>query len=278
MMKNQNILQIASSLLNGATGLVITAGAGMGVDSGLPDFRGSQGFWNAYPALGSAGLHFEDIANPRAFQEDVHRAWGFYGHRLNLYRRTEPHDGFGILLAIQKHFSRGAFVFTSNVDGQFGKAGFPEDRIVECHGSIHFLQCLNSCQPKIWSAESFHPAIDDQNCRLLSDCPVCLVCNGPARPNVLMFGDGKWIAVRTVGQMNRFRTWFRTVSRPVVIEIGAGQSVPTVRSFGESLGCPLIRINPREWDVSRRDDIGIKAGALEGIQMVAEGFGQGMSG
>uniref|UniRef100_A0A7C3LRH3 protein acetyllysine N-acetyltransferase n=1 Tax=Leptospirillum ferriphilum TaxID=178606 RepID=A0A7C3LRH3_9BACT len=272
-MKDQDVLRTVASLLKCTTGLVITAGAGMGVDSGLPDFRGPQGFWNAYPALGSAGLHFEDIANPRAFQEDLRRAWGFYGHRLNLYRHTEPHDGFGILLALQKHFSRGAFVFTSNVDGQFEKAGFPEERIVECHGSIHFLQCLIPCHEKTWSAEFFHPKTDDKNCRLLSDCPVCLVCNWPARPNVLMFGDGKWIAARTAEQMERFRIWFRTVSRPVVLEIGAGQSVPTVRSFGESLGCPLVRINPREWQVFRPKDAGMEMGAIKGLRMLAEIFG-----
>ena len=37
----------------------------MGVDSGLPDFRGTQGFWRAYPALGRARIAFESIASPR---------------------------------------------------------------------------------------------------------------------------------------------------------------------------------------------------------------------
>lgn len=272
-MKNQDILRTINPFLKNATGLVITAGAGMGVDSGLPDFRGSQGFWKAYPALGSSGIHFEDIANPRAFQEDTHQAWGFYGHRLNLYRRTEPHAGFRLLLALQKHFPQGAFVFTSNVDGQFQKAGFPEDRILECHGSIHFLQCQIPCHEEIWSAESFYPAIDEKACRISSACPPCPRCDRPARPNVLMFEDEHWITIRTGEQMKRFRTWFKDVSRPAVIEIGAGQAVPTVRAFGESLGCPLVRINPREWHVFRPEDTGVEAGALEGIQMLAEAFG-----
>ena len=57
---------------------VITAGAGMGVDSGLPDFRGNDGFWNAYPAL--KGYPFMEMANPRWFTVEPRRAWGFYGH------------------------------------------------------------------------------------------------------------------------------------------------------------------------------------------------------
>ena len=44
------ILQ-AKEIIKNADAIVITAGAGMGVDSGLPDFRGDQGFWKAYPPL-----------------------------------------------------------------------------------------------------------------------------------------------------------------------------------------------------------------------------------
>lgn len=67
-----------ADLLAEADGLLITAG----VDSGLPDFRGTEGFWRAYPALARAQIRFEEIANPRAFARDPKLAWGFYGHRL----------------------------------------------------------------------------------------------------------------------------------------------------------------------------------------------------
>jgi hypothetical protein len=56
-----------AELIRQADGLLITAGAGIGVDSGLPDFRGPQGFWGVYPALGRARIAFEQIANPAAF-------------------------------------------------------------------------------------------------------------------------------------------------------------------------------------------------------------------
>ena len=44
--------------------LIITAGAGMGVDSGLPDFRGTEGFWKAYPVIKDLGYSFSEMANP----------------------------------------------------------------------------------------------------------------------------------------------------------------------------------------------------------------------
>ena len=64
-------LSEATRALAGADALLITAGAGMGVDSGLPDFRGNEGFWKAYPALGRAKKSFTDMANPAdAWAED----------------------------------------------------------------------------------------------------------------------------------------------------------------------------------------------------------------
>lgn len=74
-----------------ADALIVAAGAGMMVDSGLPDFRGQAGFWRAYTALGRAKIDFYSIASPSAFETAPLMAWGFYGHRLGLYRATQPH-------------------------------------------------------------------------------------------------------------------------------------------------------------------------------------------
>ena len=137
----------------------------MGIDSGLPDFRGPEGFWRAYPALGLQRLMFEEIACPDAFVRDPEQAWGFYAHRLNLYRRTTPHAGFALLRAMAERLERGAFVFTSNVDGQFQKAGFDELQVAECHGSLHHLQCFHDCRGHIWPAADFAPEVDEARCR-----------------------------------------------------------------------------------------------------------------
>ena len=95
LLKHKNVLEQAAKAIMSAKNIIITAGAGMGVDSGLPDFRGDKGFWKAYPPLN--GIPFCEMANPEKFEENVRLAWGFYGHRLNLYRETVPHVGFSIL-------------------------------------------------------------------------------------------------------------------------------------------------------------------------------------
>src|SRR3954470_3296910 len=87
----------AAAAIRLAEAMLIGAGAGIGVDSGLPDFRGNEGFWKAYPPLKKLGLSFTRMANPYWFRQDPEQAWGFYGHRQNLYRATHPHPGFAIL-------------------------------------------------------------------------------------------------------------------------------------------------------------------------------------
>lgn len=260
----------AAELIAQADGLIITAGAGMGVDSGLPDFRGPEGFRQAYPALGCAGMHFEDVASPHTFATDPELAWGFYGHRLALYRATVPHAGFGLLREIANRLPEGGYVFTSNVDGQFQKAGFSTGGVVEIHGSIHHLQCVHGCLGDIWPAGSLKPVVDEAHCRLTSPLPRCPHCGAVARPNILMFGDDAWVQSRTEAQQWEFRAWRANVKRSVLIELGAGTRIPSVRRFGEGQGCPLIRINKTEAGAPRPQDVSLQAGALEAVTEIAE--------
>jgi NAD-dependent SIR2 family protein deacetylase len=226
-------VRLAAEIINAADALLVTAGAGMGVDSGLPDFRGTQGFWRAYPDIARLGLPFEEMANPSWFKADPALAWAFYGHRLNLYRSTVPHAGFTRLLEIGRSKAHDYFVFTSNVDGQFQKAGFSTERIVECHGSIHHFQCAACCTDNIWDAGCESVSIEDSSFRALEPLPRFRNCSAVARPNILMFGDWSWLSQRTEKQERRFSDWVarleRSSAKLAVIELGAGSAVPTVR-------------------------------------------------
>jgi len=260
-------IEAAADIIFQADALVVAAGAGMGVDSGLPDFRGNEGFWKAYPALGRERVEFHRIANPQSFLDNPAQAWGFYGHRLNLYRATKPHAGFEILKRWGESKVHGYRVFTSNVDGQFQAAGFDHAGIHECHGSIHHLQCLMECTNDIWSADDFSPEVDAENCLLLNAPPRCPRCGAMARPNVMMFGDWGWLPGRTAMQALRENEWLEAIGdhqRMVVVELGAGTAIPSVRSFGQRLvyeyGARLVRINPRESAVPSTSDVGL-AGA-----------------
>jgi NAD-dependent SIR2 family protein deacetylase len=272
MDENERLMR-AVCWLREADGMLVTAGAGMGVDSGLPDFRGTEGFWRAYPALKTQRLTFEDMANPRTLASHPRLGWGFYGHRLELYRRTTPHPGFQILRRWGATMPRGIAVFTSNVDGQFQKAGFAGDALAECHGSIHVLQCSEGCCKRLWPADDVAPVVDTETCELLSDLPLCPHCGALARPNILMFGDYDWIALRAEQQQARLQAWLASVQRLVVVEIGAGKTIPTVRWFSEHNGPRVIRINPRDFGIAPDRGIGLARGGEEGLTLLDKALG-----
>ena len=264
-------LQRAAEAIRSARAMLITSGAGMGVDSGLPDFRGDQGFWNAYPMYERLGINFIGAANPIHFSRDPEFGWGFYGHRTNLYRQTEPHAGFHLLQDWADEFDLDTFVVTSNVDGQFQKAGYREDQILEVHGSIHHLQCLTPCDSNIWANNEEIPVdFDSMRAKHVPNCPHC---QGTARPNILMFGDYSWLANRTHGQEMRFDLFIEQHrnDRIVVLEMGAGTAIPTIRHMSEQVGrrldATVIRINPREPHIDGKH-LSLACGALEGLQQI----------
>ena len=268
MSVDDTAIERAADAIRQADAMLVGAGAGMGVDSGLPDFRGDEGFWKNYPPFEKRGLNFYDLANPKWFEQDPELAWGFYGHRLHLYRQTEPHRGFALLASWAESMSLSPFVFTSNVDGQFQKAGFDDAQILECHGTIHHLQCAAPCRDEIWPADGIDVDVDPESFRAQGDLPACRHCSRVARPNVLMFGDFAWIGDRTRTQKQRFDRWLERAAETatVVVECGAGTAVPTVRrrceQASQRLNAPLVRINPHEAEAPA-DAVAIAAGAEE---------------
>jgi NAD-dependent SIR2 family protein deacetylase len=263
----------AASIVRDAEVFIITAGAGMGVDSGLPDFRGDRGFWNAYPAYARLGLSFVDCANPQHFSDDPSFGWGFYGHRTNLYRDTVPHEGFHLLRKWIARNDADYFVVTSNVDGQFQKAGYDDGRILEVHGSIHHLQCLTPCRHAIWNNDEVI-RIDATSMRASHPLPRCPHCGAVSRPNILMFGDWSWLPDRTRVQEHGFERFLGANAnrRIAVLEMGAGTAIPTIRATSERIGwncehATVIRINPREPEI-QPPHISLVCGALEGLRVI----------
>lgn len=270
-MPSPSIFIRAAEAVSSADRLIILSGAGMGVDSGLPDFRGNQGFWKAYPPYRALGLSFTDMASPQWFSRSPEMAWGFYGHRLNLYRNTRPHDGFRILRRWADHRD-GAFLYTSNVDGQFQKAGFDPLFIVECHGSIHHCQCMEKCGLGTIPADDIHVRVNQKTMKGRRPLPACPRCGSLLRPNILMFGDWEYAPRRCRDQEKRFESWLseRASRRGAIIEVGAGCAVPTVRMQSEYLSrvleWPLIRINPRDPRCNLPGSISVPSPGKAGIE------------
>ena len=85
-----------------------------------------------------------------------------------------------------------------------------------------------------------------------------------------MFNDGAWIADRTDAQFERLRRWRRAANKlsnkMVVIELGAGLAIPSVRRMSEQQGVPIVRINPRAPELGPHAGVAISLSALEALQ------------
>jgi hypothetical protein len=85
----------------------------------------------------------------------------------------------------------------------------------------------------------------------------------------MMFNDWHWLEHRQNQQADRMEQWLSNVNRPVVVEIGAGTAIPSVRHFSERIihefGGRLVRINPREPGVPTSLDVGLATGSKDGL-------------
>jgi NAD-dependent SIR2 family protein deacetylase len=140
--------------------------------------------------------------------------------------------------------------------------------VAECHGTIHSLQCIKPCVHAAWSAQGFEPTIDETTGRLINDMPTCPRCGKLARPNILMFGDWAWVDKYSERQLDRLAGWLRGPQRLIVVELGAGNALPTVRRFSERHGPRVIRINPRENSIAPDIGVGIAGGAAEVLRVL----------
>ncbi|OMJ65871.1 hypothetical protein SteCoe_37497 [Stentor coeruleus] len=252
--------------------LMITAGAGMSVDSGLPDFKGSHSFWEAYPPMKKLALTLPEVSNPLWFHRDPTFAWGFFGHRYHLYKNAIPHEGYNILKKWVK--DKKYFVYTSNIDGLFLKTGFPENKVAEFHGTIHYLQCLETykCSLDIWPMDQ-PIEYDPVTFRAIEPLPKCKNCGGLARPNINMFGDIGWVSDRSSEQIkNLENTVNESKWKMAVLEIGAGEALYTVRPYCQRLvnreKATLIRINPDKPLMIKDEAIEIHMKALDALKAI----------
>ena len=165
-MDSQEIQRVAEDLFS-APRVIAFTGAGISVESGIPDFRSSTGLWSKYNP--------EEYATIDAFRADPRKVWKMLAGMIDLVVRAKPnpaHVGLADLEEIDKLHA----VITQNVDGLHQAAG--SRKVIELHGSNATLSCL-SCG-STFGAESFS----------LNDLPpTCGRCRSILKPDVVFFGE-----------------------------------------------------------------------------------------
>ena len=256
--------------------VLVFAGAGMSAESNLPTFRDNEGFWNDYPYYRSIKKSHSSLMSSHSFFSDPKFAWGFYGHRDNLYTNAIPHDGYLNLLNFCQS-KKDFFIVTTNVDGLFLKAGFPQEKLHEAHGSIHKLQCVNVCQRTVWKNTNLNLFINYDTMRVDGLLPKCKYCDSVARPNIFMFGDtdDTYVWEEAQPSAKAFREWREEYKKEkiVIFEIGVGAEglkSHVDKYLKEFLNVSLIKINPENNKYSEKNIYSLQTGAKEALKKLCE--------
>mgnify|MGYP001079504299 CR=1 FL=1 len=244
--------------------LMIHTGAGMSKDSGVPTYRdASDGEWGKVTGEREGSIF--DIMNPAYMEENPVYMWQRFARRIDQFRDLTPHRGYFILMDWIKRFQLDYFCVTSNIDGQHLKSGAAPDKIREVHGSIFHMQCTVPCHQGVWPI-SDQEKVDYQNPNLNPEAlPVCPKCGKMSRPNVYMFRDNTYVSARSKRQKENLEKTLAAHSKVLVLEIGSGPHVQTIRSMTRRVvkdkNARLIRINPDYPEVKDRH-LGLAGGGL----------------
>jgi len=169
-------LEDAGRILRRARKAVAFTGAGISVESGIPDFRSPGGLWTVFAP--------EEYATIEAFLENPAKAWKLFraiGGTIAGARPNQAHEALAALEAA----GRLAGVITQNIDGLHQAAG--SRRVVEVHGDHRRLQCLSCGRLAPMPEEVLRG----------DSVPACEACSAPQKPNVVLFGE----AVRSLDEV-----------------------------------------------------------------------------
>ncbi len=164
------VLEDAAASIASAKIVIGFTGAGVSVESGLPDFRTLGTFWDGFDPK----TFEKEIDNREAFEAHPERVWGFFLTVLRVVEVAEPNDGHRAMARLGR-LGRMAAVITQNVDGLHQKAGSTD--VIEFHGNIMRLACL-----KCGSRSSWHEVRE-------REFPPRCRCGAVLKPEVPLFGD-----------------------------------------------------------------------------------------
>eukprot|EP00462_Mataza_sp_D1_P009824 CAMPEP_0175154736 /NCGR_PEP_ID=MMETSP0087-20121206/20538_1 /TAXON_ID=136419 /ORGANISM="Unknown Unknown, Strain D1" /LENGTH=322 /DNA_ID=CAMNT_0016441719 /DNA_START=5 /DNA_END=973 /DNA_ORIENTATION=+ len=254
--------------------LLILTGAGMSVSSGVPVFRNKDGsmssdfvkFLSAFNQARAQNnlpevtdwFHF---SMPHMFRKETAKpAWAYWRWRT-LRALVKPAHDYDLLMKLVAYFGPAkSFAITSNCDSLHVQAGMPAANVEEIHGSLCRLQCSEKCSETLFPVDATFLKRLEEEPDWVPQCPACKVCC--LRPNVMIFGDDVLVETMLEEQEDRRSRFtneckaFKMVDGQgqelcgrarVVLELGAGVVVPSIRMMAEKFGstsAAFIRINP----------------------------------
>jgi NAD-dependent deacetylase len=219
--------------------LVVLTGAGISAESGVPTFRGAEGYWT----VGSRNYHPQELATNEAFRRMPREIWRWYLYRRAVCRAAEPNAGHRALVDIERAMPSRYTLVTQNVDGLHLRAGSSPATTLQIHGCIDYCRCARECtvelhpMPAGFDTFGRDDALSDEDFARLA----CPRCGGPARPHVLWFDEYyDEPRFRADTAMNAAR------DAAVLVVVGTAGATNLPMQIGHAVarsGAPIIDIN-----------------------------------
>jgi len=224
----------AVALFCHATRPVALTGAGISVESGIPDFRSPGGLWSVFRP--------DEFATLEVFLRDPEKAWKLYRALGEALIDKEPGSAHKALADLERA-GRLQAVITQNIDGLHEKAG--SRNVLEVHGEHQHLQCLR--------CHFLRPF--EQKDLFEGPVPVCSDCTFPLKPNIVLFGE-------LVREMERIEAILDRAD--LLLVIGTSAQVYPVASFPYAVkanGGTIYEFNLEETGLTHAGDFFIRGKA-----------------
>ena len=225
--------------------VVFLTGAGISAESGIPTFRGADGYWR----VGSRNYHPQEMATWEAFEQMPDEVWSWYLYRRAVCLGAAPNPAHLALVELERTLGDSFLLVTQNVDGLHLRAGNTLGRTWQIHGNVDFTRCAAECSKgaapwpmpegiaRDWPKER---RVDDE-ARTLLRCPHC---GERSRPHVLWF-DETYDEPRY-----KFESSIRAATGAdllVVVGTSGATNLPLqIGAIVARRGAPMIAVNPEE--------------------------------
>ncbi len=259
-------MRLNDVIRRGRDGLVVfLTGAGVSAESGIPTFRGEEGYW----VVGSRNYRPEEMATNVAFKRMPDNVWSWYLFRRTVCSRAHPNPAHQALVRLEEALGDRFLLVTQNVDGIHLRAGNTLERTYQVHGNIDFMRCSVPCCNELWPISDL--AGDKERGDGLTEAErkalVCPRCGERSRPHVLWFDECY------DEELFRFQSSLLAARRcSMLVTAGSSGStnLPTqMVQMAAAMGAALVDINPTT------NPYGMMAQASQGIWLkksAAEAF------
>lgn len=233
--------------------ITVLTGAGISTDSGIPDFRGPNGIWTKNPEA-------EKASNIQNFVSDPEVRKASWRDRLdNRAWSADPNDGHKALVQLERR-NKLVALLTQNVDGLHHAAGSSPDKVVEVHGTLREVACLecNYRDDMQVALNRVRQGEDDL------DCPEC---GGILKSATISFGQ-------SLVQRDLLRAEAAAQNCDLMIAIGTTLGVYPIAAVvpaAQRVGARIAIINAEPTEMDHLADILIRESISEVLDIVVRG-------